>query len=181
MKIFLFAVAFCVSASAFSQLEDEQLDSLKKVWTRQITVQMDEMGIGSRHREGLSDFSDSVLNSFERDTFLVNELYSLQLDSDQTTYGMARATWQMEEAYDVLLNKYYNQLLRKLNKEDREVLKESQRNWIKFRDSEKRLNGLLTEEKYSGGGTIQQLIYTADNAWRVKQRVYELIGYLNRL
>jgi uncharacterized protein YecT (DUF1311 family) len=180
MKILLIVFTILMGIPAFSQLEDEQLDSLKKVWTRQITLQMDEMGIGTIHQDGLSDFSDSVLNSFERDTFLVNQLYSLQLDSDQTTYGMARATWQMEEAYDVLLNKYYNQLLRKLNKEDREILKESQRNWIKFRDSEKQLNGLLTEEKYSGGGTIQQLIYTDSNAGRVQQRVYELIGYLIR-
>jgi hypothetical protein len=40
-------------------------------------------------------------------------------------------------------------------------LKQSQRNWIKYRESERRLNAEIVKDEYSGGGTIQQ-IFIAD-------------------
>ncbi len=59
-------------------------------------------------------------------------------------------------------------------------MKKTQRNWIKFRDSEIELNNVLRNEYYSGGGTIQRVIA----AYRVREitmnRVFNLYDYFRR-
>lgn len=169
-----------LTAKGWSQPDGETLDSLKKVWTKELNAQLITLEIGTHAREGWSEFSDSVSNAFEKDTFLLNGLFSYQLDADQTTLGMVGALYDYEAGFDRLLNTYYQLLLKKLNKEDKELLKESQRNWIKLRDSERKLSAAITKEEYSGGGTIQQLFYADWNADFTKHRVEELIDYLTR-
>lgn len=176
LSFFIFSVSV-----GWSQLEDAQLDSLKKGWTIELNKQIIELGIGQEDREGRGAFSDSISNTYAKDTFLVHGIYSHQLEVDQTTFGMARATYDYETGYDKLLNKYYGLLLKKLTKEDQALLKESQRNWIKFRDSERKISSKLVEDQYSGGGTIQQLIYSSWYAEFTKKRVEELVDYLMRI
>lgn len=62
------------------------------------------------------------------------------LDKDYSTYGMIEAAHHLEQGYDVLLNKYYKELLSILKDENKELLKAGQRNWISLRDSEKKLS-----------------------------------------
>jgi uncharacterized protein YecT (DUF1311 family) len=174
---FLLLIAF----NSHCQSDNPQLDSLKKVWTKSLKKEMKTLGIGTAHREGWSEFSDSISNAYAKDTFLLNGIFSYQMDYDQTTYGMVRAYSDYEDGLDRLLNKYYRILMRKLSKEDQELLRTSQRNWIALRDSERKLSGLLTEDQYSGGGTIQLLIYANWNADYTGNRVQELIDYLERL
>lgn len=178
-SITLFFIGFFTCAG-WSQLEDSTLDSLKKVWTAQLTAQMESAGIGANVQDGWSAFSDSVFNAYEKDTFLLNGLLTYQLDADQSTFGMVRALNDYEAGYDRLLNNYYQLLLKRLKGEHRELLKTSQRNWVKLRDSERELSYTITEEDYSGGGTIQQLFYADWNADFTKHRVEELIDYLTR-
>jgi uncharacterized protein YecT (DUF1311 family) len=181
MKKILFAFFVFPISFSWSQLEDEQLDSLKKVWTIELTQQMTELGIGEQDHEGWVGFSDSIYSIYAKDTFLLNHIWTLQADADQTTFGMARAAYDCESGYDQLLNKYYVILLKKLSKEDQLMLKESQRNWIKFRDSERLLSQRLTDPIYSGGGTIQQLIYSSWTVSLTQKRVGELVDYLMRI
>ena len=184
MKILLFLLLF-FPFCAISQLEEGELDSLKKVWTADLKAQMVEMRIGvfdpeeSQYTELV--FSDSVRLEFAKDTFLLNGLFTLQSDADQTTFGMSRAAYDYETGLDALLNKYYALLLKKLTKEDRELLRESQRNWIKFRDAERKLSGTLTMDNYTGGGTIQSLIHSARYFEITRTRLYEIVDYLERL
>lgn len=181
MKNILFPLfVFSISLS-WSQLEDAQLDSLKKEWTIQLKQQMTELAIGEEEHEGWVGFSDSIYSVYAKDTFLLHGIYSYQLEADQTTFGMARASYDYEAGYDKLLNKYYSLLLKKLSKDDQLLLKESQRNWIKFRDSERKLSAELVADEYSGGGTIQQLIYSSWYADFTKRRVEELVDYLMRI
>jgi uncharacterized protein YecT (DUF1311 family) len=49
---------------------------------------------------------------------------------------MCNCTKAAREAWDKALNKYYNLLKTNLPKETFELLKESQKQWIKFRDNE---------------------------------------------
>lgn len=166
---------FCASA----QWEEPELDSLKKIWTKEITLEMNALGIGNNERRnGYSDFSDSLMNIWERDTFLVERLYARMLDEDMTTAGMVQAAYETLEAYDALMNKYYTILLKKLGKNDREVLREAQRCWIKFRDAERTFNYLTSEDKYSGGGTIQRLFYSSRDLEITRTRTQELVAYL---
>jgi len=181
MKIILFPLFLCCFSLCWSQLEDAQLDSLKKEWTIQLNRQIIELGIGEEEHEGWIDFSDSIYSMYAKDTFLLYGIYSYQLEADQTTFGMARASYDYEAGYDKLLNKYYGLLLKKLSKADQALLKEAQRNWIKFRDSERTLSARLVADEYSGGGTIQQLIYSSWYADFTKKRVEELVDYLMRI
>jgi uncharacterized protein YecT (DUF1311 family) len=169
------------STGGYAQLEDNELDSLKKVWTKELKSQLMRQEINRPAQDGWSAFADSVFNAYAKDTFMLNGLFVRQLDADPTTFGMVRAMGDYEAGYDKLLNKYYQLLLKKLSKTDREALKESQRNWIRLRDSERNLSGLITKDEYSGGGTIQQLIYADWYAEYTKHRVEELINYLTRL
>lgn len=77
---------------------------------------------------------------------------------------------------------HIGEMLKKLvNEADKKVLKQSQRNWIAFRDAERVLSSMLTGERYSGGGTIQQIIYSNRSAQATQKRVNELMDYLTRL
>ena len=60
----------------------------------------------------------------------------LSIDSNQTTYGMNQCTFEGQQKWDKELNKYYKLLMNKLDANGKTSLKESQRQWIKYRDKE---------------------------------------------
>ena len=115
------------------------------------------------------------------DLYRVRELRSRRIDIDWSTAGMTKAVFDEEKGYDELLNKYYKLLKSKLSIEDQTELLNSQRNWLKFRDSERKVNGLLCNEEYSGGGSIQSNIRAGKYCSITEQRLTEIIGYLNRI
>ncbi len=127
----------------------------------------------------LKEFSSSLDLEFTVDKFKIDKKMDLELNNDYTTSGMLQATYNSYVSYDDLLNKYYKKLLKKLNHEDKETLKQAQRNWIKFRNSEIKLNNLIAKDEYSGGGTIQQLFIASRNLDLVKNRLDEIYEYLN--
>ena len=125
--------------------------------------------------------SDNLLyKNFVIDTFKIEERQRLKLDIDYTTSGMINSTINANKEYDKLLNKYYQILLRSLKKEDQQILRQSQRNWLKFRDSELKLNSTLTDTYYSGGGTIQGVIEASRITELTRNRVIELYHYISR-
>jgi uncharacterized protein YecT (DUF1311 family) len=164
-----------------AQLEDKQLDSLRSVWRAELQQEAIDKYIGVVDSSFSNAFSDSIFAAYQLDTFIVEGIYSRQLEVDQTTYGMNRASRDCEEAYDQLLNKYYQILLKKLNKEDQKQLVAAQRAWLKFRDIERQVNAALIKSQYSGGGSIQQLIYASQHLYITRTRVNELVGYLTRI
>lgn len=113
------------------------------------------------------------------DVYRVESLSNYKILIDDTTTGMSTAVYELNQDYDGLLNKYYNILLEKLQKEDVITLKISQRNWIKFRDAEIDLIRLISKEEYSGGGTIQNNIRAANICNLTRSRLYEIKGHLN--
>ena len=118
---------------------------------------------------------------FYIDTFYIERLWVLEIEYNGSTLGMNQATHRAEQAYDKLLNKYYKKLYNQFQGTDKEKLKNSQRNWIKFRDSEKEINYALYDEKYTGGGTIHKIFVANKSAEITKQRVIELYFYLDRI
>lgn len=102
------------------------------------------------------------------------------LDKDYSTYGMIEAALHLEQGYDVLLNKYYKELLSILNNENKEVLKASQRNWISLRDSEKKLIRGMKNQFYeaSVGGTVWSVIAANADADITRWHVFELYNLL---
>lgn len=128
-----------------------------------------------------SEFEEQREVEFTLDTFRIERMMQLRLSTDYSTRGMVEAGNEAEAGYDKLLNKYYQVLLNRLKEEDKEILKQAQRNWIAYRDSEKKLNGLLTDDTYSGGGTIQSVIAMSRSLELTKKRVFEIREYLGRV
>jgi len=130
--------------------------------------------------EYMSDYDKELTINFKIDTLKVALLLRKKLAINYSTVGMLDATYEAEKDYDMLLNKYYKLVLKKLNDSDKETLKQTQRNWIKFRDSERKLNSLLANDNYSGGGTIQGVFQASNYLELTKKRVIGLYDYLGR-
>jgi len=126
-------------------------------------------------------YIDEEFIEFTADTFAIEQRRKMRMEINWSTAGLNNATYEAEREYDRLLNKYYQRLMDKLEPEDREVLRQSQRNWIVFRDSEHEVNQILTDWQYSGGGTIQTTISAGYYLEITQRRVIELYRYLGRM
>lgn len=115
---------------------------------------------------------------FVQDTAKVEQ--RLRDNPDYSTLGMIEATKRYQADYDALLNKYYKLLLNTLNEEEKKVLKETQRNWIKLRDSDTKLVWTLKTKAYTdaGGGTIWGVVAVSAEAEITRRRVFELYNFL---
>ncbi len=117
---------------------------------------------------------------FKSDVYRIEKFAEKKIDVDNSTMGMTKAIFELEKGYDQLLNKYYQVLLKKLMPEDSERLKTSQRNWISFRNSERVLIGIVSQEEYSRGGTIQKNIRASRICEMTKKRVYEIKEHIDQ-
>lgn len=126
-----------------------------------------------------SDYG-KIKQEFTADTARVEQNFRNAMDTDYSTMGMIEATINYESQYDELLNKYYKLLSNSLDEKDKEVLKTTQRNWIKLRDSEKELTDVMCRKAYdeAGGGTIWRLIAIGAKAEITRKRVFELYEYI---
>lgn len=92
-----------------------------------------------------------------------------------TTAGMLNCSSQALDKWDKELNRVYKELIKKLSPEEKELLKQSQLQWIKFRDAEfKFLDNLYLET-----GTIVPVMIMGDKLDIVSERVKILEKYLN--
>ena len=57
---------------------------------------------------------------------------------------------------------------------DKAVLVAAQKAWLVYRDKELKLINKISDEKYSGGGTIWQVLNASDYYGMVKQRTIEM-------
>ncbi|MDD4636751.1 MAG: DUF1311 domain-containing protein [Bacteroidales bacterium] len=124
-----------------------------------------------------ADSKKKMIITFTLDTCRIERIASEQMKIDFSTAGMSNAVNELNKQYDQLLNTYYQKLLAKLKDSDKELLKQAQRNWIQFRESELKLINLLSEDKYSGGGTIQTNRRSVQSLNLTKQRLIELVHY----
>jgi uncharacterized protein YecT (DUF1311 family) len=67
-----------------------------------------------------------------------------------------------------------------LDEEDREVLKQAQLAWIKFRDMENKLIGTLYMPNYTGGGTMYWISVAYESMEITKKRVLEIYAHISR-
>lgn len=95
----------------------------------------------------------SPSNGFVEDKHPIDKWYSQCLDKDSSTLNMLNCTSKAYEMWDKELNKIYQSLIKKLSIKEKEILKESQRNWLKFRDSEFKFMDEIIKE----GGTLNVL------------------------
>ena len=118
---------------------------------------------------------------FTIDTFKINQYTKRKMIYFYTTNGMNMVVNEETHRYDSLMNVYYTKLKNELSTKDQQILKSAQLSWLNYRDKELDLIGLLRDEKYSGGGTIQSNLYTGMHNSLVIQRTIELFEHYNGL
>ncbi len=122
------------------------------------------------------EISDKQLE-YSLDTFRIEQLSSRMMEIDYSTMGMKEATDELIKGYDVLLNKYYNLLMKELNADDKQILKTAQKAWLAYRDAEEELMWTMRNDEYSGGGTIQGIIGMSDYLNLIQSRTETLFYY----
>jgi len=74
------------------------------------------------------------------------------------------------------LNRVYKELMKKLSPEEKELLKRSQQQWIKFKDAEFK----FLDNLYLGTGTMIPVIIMGDKLDIISERV-EMLGRILEL
>ena len=123
--------------------------------------------------------SDEI--EFSLDTFRFTQVVKKRMEVDYSTAGMNQTVIEMTKSYDILMNKYYNKLLNRLRLEDKKILIVTQRAWIKFRDAEFKLIGVLLNDNYTGGGTIHSSIAISRYSDIIVNRTMEIFNYYNEI
>ena len=173
----LFSINFSYSQLDLKEVTKE--DSLK--FESLIKISVDSLKLKLELDDYLNDTEKKLTIDFKIDTFIVSKRFELYISQDYSDFGMKTASIYMLKDFEKLLNKYYKILLSKLKPEDKENLKITQRNWINYRESEKQFNYLVSEDKYSGGGTIQTLFVLSRNIEITQNRVSEFYQYIERI
>ena len=173
----LFSINFSYSQLDLKEVTKE--DSLK--FESLIKISVDSLKLKLELDDYLNDTEKKLTIDFKIDTFIVSKRFELYISQDYSDFGMKTASIYMLKDFEKLLNKYYKILLSKLKPEDKENLKITQRNWINYRESEKQFSYLVSEDKYSGGGTIQTLFVLSRNIEITQNRVSEFYQYIERI
>ena len=177
-KIIVVALVF-IAIAAGSQIPAENLEKELLEIKKEIDEQASDLREGLKYKDDyVSEFQKKVSIEFTVDTFKIERLCSERMELDFSTNGTIQAISALNSDYDKLLNKYYKMLSSRLSTADRVVLKQSQRNWIAFRDSEIKLITALRADEYSGGGSIQNIFHASYVLELTKKRVIEIISYL---
>lgn len=94
--------------------------------------------------------------------------------SGGVTADMRDAQGKAHESWDKELNRVYGELMSQLSAEEKVLLRDAQRAWLSFRDSEAKL---WWAESISGGGTLQPVIVSDQGRELLKARVCQLTRY----
>jgi uncharacterized protein YecT (DUF1311 family) len=177
MKRFLLPLIILLNVKAFCQNDPQEVTPAIQ---KSIKADIDKAVLKLQTK--LKTAQESSLQiDFTVDTFRVEEYYERCMKYDYSTAGMTTAGYEAAQAYDSLLNKYYKRLSIILKPADKAVLTQAQKAWIAFRDTEQKLIGTLSQDEYSGGGTVQQLIDTSQYLQLIKQRVIQIFEHLDRV
>jgi len=171
VAVFIF---FCTS-QLFSQVKDyptEVTDSISKKINTAVEKEVLQLKSNLEKKKYPKEEIEFIL-----DTAIIELYYTKYMDYDYSTAGMNTATFEANQKYDKLLNKYYQKLMAVLKGQDKQVLTQSQRAWMNFRDNEKKLIETLTKDEYSGGGTIQILNYSSQVLELTRKRLLEIYAH----
>lgn len=97
-----------------------------------------------------------------------------ELEKDGTTLGQCSALWEATEKWDTELNASYRRLMNKLGTQEAQKLKEAERAWIKFKDSDITFMGSIYSLK---DGTLYKVSHSGDVMNITQSRALELLAY----
>ncbi|WPR70617.1 lysozyme inhibitor LprI family protein [Flavobacterium sp. NG2] len=173
-RLLLLLLLLGTFAHAQSEISKTKLTELKAQVEKEAAKYKDSLAKAG------GSFSQPLDIEYKTDVYRIEKLADKKIKIDYSTAGMSNAIYELNSDYDKLLNKYYGILLKKLSIKDQEKLKVTQRNWLKFRDSEIELIGIIAKEEYSGGGTIQSNIRASRISDLTKNRLIEIKEHLNQ-
>ncbi len=104
----------------------------------------------------------------------IDEWLEKCIEKDSSTAGMINCSNKAYDMWDKELNKVYQELIKKLSPEERKLLIESQRQWIRFRDAEFK----FIDKFFMGYGTILPVLKAGEKINIIKERTKKLDGYL---
>ncbi|MGL6120220.1 MAG: lysozyme inhibitor LprI family protein [Fusobacteriaceae bacterium] len=116
-----------------------------------------------------------VSEDYERELSKLEKQYEAKLDNDYSTFGMLSAAEDYYNELDKVLNKSYKELRAVLGDEEKIALRDSQREWIKFRDKEIEFSATLYSKK---DGTMYRLFTPGMKIELIKNRIDIFVGYL---
>ena len=100
------------------------------------------------------------------------------IETNMTTSGMANCTYAALDKWEQEMNRYYNLLLERLDKEQRGKLRHSQQVWLNYRDAEfENVSSIYSHEK----GTMYINVIASDQREIVKRRALDLRNYYEML
>jgi uncharacterized protein YecT (DUF1311 family) len=176
-KSAILIITLCFSLLSYSQAKVvKEIRELTPAILKSIKADVERNALKFKSALSKSDMTP-VQIEFSVDTFKIEQISSKSMEVDYSTMGINNSINDLTASYDMLLNKYYQKLLKSLKIEDRKVLIETQRAWIAYRDAEAKLISLMTDDHYSGGGTIQTNIATLNYNYLVKHRAIEIYSY----
>lgn len=100
------------------------------------------------------------------------------MNEDPSTAGMVQCLQEAFNRWDEELNSVYKKLLNKLDPETKSLLKETELNWIKFKDSELKFIDKIYSMKE---GTMYVPLNLENKVQIIRKRTLELKGYLDLL
>ena len=118
---------------------------------------------------------------FSIDTFKIELKNRKRQEFDYSTQGMNNAVLDMIDEYKKLNDFYFTELLNLLEKEDKQVLINSQRDWLKFSESEFKLIEIMQNLKYNSGGSIQSNFAITIYYEIIKSRTEQLFWHYNSI
>ena len=182
----LFLVLSCQTKKMEKESQNEDATSSKQTdfSAEDYTLKVKNLLLDSIENESFklrkqlkSDEEYEKVIQFTIDTFKINQYTKRKMIYFYTTNGMNMVVNEETHRYDSLMNFYYFKLKNELSTKDQQILKIAQLSWLNYRDKELDLIGLLRDEKYSGGGTIQSNLFTGMHNSLVIQRTIELFEH----
>lgn len=91
------------------------------------------------------------------------------------TYDTIEVYKAAYDKWDAALNSAYKELMKRLPEDDKNLLRESQRNWIKYRDTE---FSFISKHIQREGGTLSRVIVFQRMNEFIRSRVIDLEAYI---
>jgi len=108
----------------------------------------------------------------------IDKKYQTCLDSNGSTIGMIECISSAKQEWDTELNKYYNLLMTKLSRSEQLALRETQRQWITYKEKETKFYLDVYTEKE---GTMWNVVMARRSMDIIRLRTIELIEYYEAL
>ncbi len=175
-NILLLSLLLLTKQWCFAQWSEEEIKPYRQKADRAVKTYVDKM-----IRNGEWDKEDDAFEiEFVTDTMRIERTIAfLEDDGHYSTMDMHNSISYRMTEYDKLLNKYYRLLMNKLSDGDKVKLRDAQREWLKYRDSEEKINNeIIAPNNYMGGGTMWPLVARARTLDIIVERVcsfYEFI------